>query len=180
METTMEDTEIIGNGGEECCPNFDPSLWDNIEHRWENRLFLRDSVPEIFHMPLPRTYGNVITRMWKKAQAAGAAPDRKDFLLLAYDPSPFKGELYMAITKEIPGEDNVRLSGNFVSKVFDGPYNKVPAYIREMNGYLGSKRKEAEKYFFYYAYCPKCAKKYGHNYIVALAQVKDKHPALVL
>jgi len=180
METTLHKSETLSDTTEECCPKFEPALWNNIEHKWENRLFLRDSIPEVFHIPLPGTYSKVITKMWKKAEAAGAAPDRKDFLLLAYDPSPFKSELYMAITKEIPGENNVRLSGNFISKVFDGPYNKVPAYIREMNEYLDSKKKEAEKYYFYFAYCPKCAKKYGHNYVVALAQVKDKHPALVL
>lgn len=77
----------------------------------------------------------------------------------------------MAITKEIPGEENVKLSGNFISKVFDGPYNNVPSYMKEMNEYLASVNKAAKKYYFYYAYCPKCAKKYGHNYIVALAEV---------
>lgn len=173
METTAEKTKTTSESAEECCPEFDPTLWNNVEHKWEDKLFLKDSVPEIFHIPLPGVYGKAITRMWKKAEDAGAAPDRKDFLLLAYDPSPFKGELYMAITKEIPGEENVRLSGNFISKVFDGPYNKVPTYIKEMNGYLADKRKVAKKYYFYFAYCPKCAVKYGHNYIVALAQVGD-------
>lgn len=156
---------------EACCPEFDRSPWDNKKHVWSDKLFLKDSVPELFHIPLPSMYGKVITRMWKKANDAGAAPDLKDFLLLAYDPSPFKGELFLAITKEIPGEENVKLSGTYMSKVFDGPYNQVPKYIKEMEGYLASLKMKAKKYYFYYAYCPKCAKKYGHNYIVALAEV---------
>lgn len=175
METTMNETRAISESTEECCPKFDPSRWNNIQHKWENKLFLKDSIPEIFHMPLPGSYGKVITRMWNKAEKAGAAPDRQDFLLLAYDPSPFKSELYMSITKEVPGEENVRISGNFISKVFDGPYSKVPAYIREMNGFLASKKKTAKKFYFYFAYCPKCAKKYGHNYIVALAELSENH-----
>jgi hypothetical protein len=32
----------------------------------------------------------------------------------------------MTVTKEIPGAENVQLSGTFLSKVFDGPYNAVP------------------------------------------------------
>ena len=34
-----------------------------------------------------------------------------------------------------------------------------------------SQGKKAGKYYFYYTSCPKCAKKYGHNYIVAFAEV---------
>lgn len=165
---------------ETCCPEFDPALWNNVEHKWENKLFLKDSVPEVFHFPLPGTYAKAVSRMWKKAEDAGAAPDRKDFLLLAHDPSPFKSELFMSVTKEVPGEQNVRLSGTFISKVFDGPYHKVPAYIKEMNGYLASRRKAPVKLYFNFAYCPKCAKKYGHNYIAVLAEVKENHSSLVL
>jgi len=34
------------------------------------------------------------------------------------------------------------------------------------------KGKTARKYYFYFNTCPKCAKAYGHNYAVALAQVE--------
>jgi hypothetical protein len=175
METTMQEKPIISDAADECCPKFEPSLWNEVEHEWQNKLFLKDTVPEIFHFPVPGTYSKAITRMWKKAEDAGAAPDRKDFLLLAYDPSPFKGELFMSITKEVPGAENVRLSGTFVSKVFDGPYHKVPGYIKEMDQYLKANNKVATKYYFSFAYCPKCSKKYGHNYIVALAEVTKVH-----
>ena len=92
-------------------------------------------------MPLPSMMAKVIGRMWKKAQDAGAAPEMKDFLLLAYDPSPWKSELYMNVTKEVPGAENVKLTGTFVSKVFDGPYNHVPKYLNEFRRYLELKRK---------------------------------------
>lgn len=171
MNTVMQEKPSVSNETDICCPEFDPTLWENKEHHWDNKLFLKDSVPEVFHIPLPGVYGKAITRMWKKAEEAGAAPARENFLLLAYDPSPFKGELYMSITKEIPGEENVKISGTFFSKVFDGPYNKVPRYIEEANSYLATLGKKAKRYYFNYAYCPKCAKKYGHNFIVALAEV---------
>ena len=122
-------------------------------------------------MPLPRMVRRIVGRMWGKAQAAEAAPDMKDFLLLAYDPSPWKGEFYMSATREVPGAENVRLSGTFISKIFDGPYNRIPKYIKEMEQYLRGLGKESKKYYFYYTTCPKCAKKYGHNYIVAFSEV---------
>jgi hypothetical protein len=105
------------------------------------------------------------------AKDAGAAPDMKDFLLLAYDPTPFKSEFFMTVTKEVPGAENFKLSGTFVSKVFDGPYRAVPRWVRELDVYLRSQGQAAGKYYFYFTYCPKCAKSYGHNYCVAFAQV---------
>jgi hypothetical protein len=155
----------------ECCPVFDPLPWENKTHNWVDKPFIIDYLPQFFHMPFPPMMGKVIGRMWKKAQEAGAAPEMKDFLLLAYDPSPWKSELYMNVTKEVPGAENVKLTGTFISKVFDGPYNNVPKYIKELDSYLAGKGEKAKKYYFYYTTCPKCAKKYGHNYIVAFAEV---------
>jgi len=47
----------------------------------------------------------------------------------------------------------------------------VDSWIKEMNGYVKSKGKELKKLYFYYTACPKCAKKYGKNYVVLLAQI---------
>jgi hypothetical protein len=55
--------------------------------------------------------------------------------------------------------------------VFDGPYNHVPKYLKEFHKYLALIEKKPKKIYFYYTTCPKCAKKYGHNYIVAFAEV---------
>lgn len=31
--------------------------------------------------------------------------------------------------------------------------------------------KDEKDYYFYYTTCPKCAKKYGHNYIIAFVEI---------
>ncbi len=156
---------------EECCQKFNPKPWDEKTHIWKNKLFIKETMPQFLHMPLPWLIGKMITRMWKKAEDAKAAPDLKDFLWLAYDPSPWKSENYIYVTKEVPNALNVKLSGTFISKVFDGPYNQVPVWLKEMDAYLAEKGKKAKKYYFYYTTCPKCAKKYGHNYVVAFAEI---------
>lgn len=155
-----------------CCPQFDPSIWDDKTHVWNDKLFIQDNIPQIFHIPLPSMVGKVMERMWNAAKQAGAAPELKDFLVLAYDPSPWKCEYYLAVTKEVPGAANVKITGTFLSKVFDGPYNEVPKWIKEMDIYVAGKGKKVKKYYFYYTTCPKCAKKYGHNYVVAFAEVE--------
>lgn len=155
-----------------CCPVFDPKPWDEVTHHWENKLFMMTAVPQLFHMPLPGIYSKTITKMWQDAEACGIAPPTSDFMLMAYDPSPWKSELYMTITKEDPSVNCVKMTGTFVTKVFDGSYGQVPKYLKALEAYLSEQGQTAEKYYFYYTTCPKCAKKYGHNYIVAIAQIK--------
>lgn len=165
MTSQREQSEV-------CCPEFDPKPWDEKTHQWNDKLFIRDIVPQLFHMPLPGAMNRIIGRMWNQIQAAEAAPDMSEFLMLAYDPTPWKSELYLSVTKEVPGAENVKLSGTFLSKVFDGPYSAVHQWIKTMDKYVAAQGKKTLKYFFYYTTCPKCAKKYGHNYVVAFAQVE--------
>lgn len=93
--------------------------------------------------------------------------------MLAYDPSPWKSELYISVNKDVPNIENVKLSGKYISKVFDGAYNDVPKWITIFDEYLKKNSYKLLKYYFYYTTCPKCAKKYGHNYVVAFAQIEE-------
>jgi len=152
-----------------CCPKFNPEPWEESEVVFKDKMFIKKTTPQIFHMPIPGLYGKTITDTCAVLEKEKATD--KDFMMLSYDPSPWKSELYFSVTKEVPGEENVHLSGTFATKVFDGPYNHVPKWLEEMEGYLDSINKKAKKYYFYYTTCPKCAKKYGHNYVVIFAQV---------
>ncbi len=153
-----------------CCLPLDTSLWDEKSFEWKDKLFLQDQVVQFLHIPLNMT--SVVKRMFAKIEAANAMPDRKDFLMLCYDPSPWKSEIYMTISKDVPGGKVARLSGTFLSKVFDGPYHHVPKWIKVMDAYVADKGFKVKKYFFHFAYCPKCMKKYGKNHAIAFAQVK--------
>lgn len=155
----------------QCCPKFDPEPWHDKEIVWKDKLFIKDTVIQFMHMPLPGVFGKTVARMWKKIEDAGANPDIKDFIMLATESSPWKGELYINATTEVPNAENVKLSGTYITKVFDGPYNAVPKWVNEMSQYVSQKGKTVKKYYFYYTTCPKCAKVYGHNYVVAFAEV---------
>ena len=155
---------------QECCAPFDVAKWHNIRHEWHNKLFLKDSLPEILHIPLPGTYRKTISRMWKIASDAGAAPDPKDFLLLAHDPSAFKAELYMSVTKDIKDHDVVKFNGSFLSLVYEGSYRDVHKFLRKTDKFLSANGLAPKKYYIYFPYCPKCAEKYGHNYMVVVTE----------
>jgi hypothetical protein len=155
----------------ECCPEFDPKKWDKKTFNWKNKHFIKESVPTLFHIPFPPMIGKKIMKMYNLAVNAKADPPKKEWLVLFYDPHPFKSELYMNVTKPVKNGNNTNISGTFLTGVFDGPYNAVPKFIKEMDKYLSKKGKKAKKYYVHYAYCPKCSKKFGHNYMILFAGV---------
>ena len=50
----------------ECCPKFNPKLWDNKKVVWKNKLFVKDRYFSAFHIPL--NIGSVIKRNCKKIE----------------------------------------------------------------------------------------------------------------
>lgn len=150
-----------------CCPRFKPELWQEKEVGFKDKLFLKDHVTSVFHIPL--NFGKVMERSMAKIEKAGAKAAEQ--LVLSDETSPWGADVYIAVEKEVPKADMEKISGMFLTKVFEGSYNNMGKYVEEMKAYVHSKGKELKKLFFYYTYCPKCAKAYGKNYIVLLAGV---------
>ncbi len=154
-----------------CCPEFNPKHWDNRTLVWKGKKFIKGTTPTFFHIPFPPLMGRTISKMCKQVEGEKAMLPLKDWLLLMRDPSPFTSELFLSTTRNIPDANNVTISGTFFAKVFDGPYNAVPKWIKELDSVLAAKGKKAKDYYVHYAYCPKCSEKYGHNYAVVFAQI---------
>jgi hypothetical protein len=151
----------------ECCPKFDPAPWNEKEITLDNRLFLKDRVTSFFHIPL--NFSSVMKRSMKKIENENALA--KDFLLLSDENSLWGADIYIATDKEVSNSEMQRISGKFLTKVFEGPYQNVRNWIKEMNEYVGNKNKNLKKLYFYYTTCPKCAKTCGKNYVVLFAEV---------
>ena len=122
-------------------------------------------------MHIPLNMGSVIKKMWEKTKAAVAEVDMKDWILLSDDVSSWKSVQYMAVSKEVPGAENVKISGTFLTKVFEGPYKDAKNWHGEMIEYAVAKGKEPKRILFYYTTCPKCVKIHGKNYVVGFAEV---------
>ena len=106
------------------------------------------------------------------AESSNSVPSNQDDVLLLFnDPTAFKSEMYLSVTSNVPKAKNVALTGTFVSKVFEGKYNSIPKFLKQMDAYLSRQNKKAKDFFVHYAYCPKCAKKTDHNYMVIFAEV---------
>lgn len=150
-----------------CCPRFNPEPWDEKEIYWQNKLFLKDRVRSFFHIPI--NFGKVVTKNMKLIEESGSKPDEP--LMLSDEVSPWRSNLYIEINQEIPGAESENISGTLLAKVFEGSYNNMGKWIKEMKAFVESKDKSVKKLYFYYTTCPKCAKVYGKNYTVIFAKI---------
>jgi len=163
LEQTNYDNSETG-----CCAKLDIELWDGRELDWKDKLFLKDHIRSFLHIPL--NFGSVVSRDHAAVQDAAAYPEEPFWF--TDEVSPWGSDIYLAVEKEIEGVQIEKVSGKFLTKVFDGPYRDVGKWVREMEAYVADQGRTMKKLFFYYATCPKCSKHYGKNHVVLFAQVQ--------
>jgi hypothetical protein len=151
-----------------CCPKFNPEGWDGQELHFRDKTFVRAETSSAMHIPL--NMGSVFARVGKHMEDAGDL-DTDNMIILSRDLSAWKAEHLFASDTDIPEEKMTTLSGDFVTKVFEGPYRDAKNWYDEMKVLAGRKGEPGEVYFFYTT-CPKCAKAYGKNYVVGVAEIQ--------
>jgi hypothetical protein len=150
-----------------CCPPFDPRPWDGTEHVWHDKLFVKEHVLTLFHVPL--NMSKVIVGAKLRIETAGAEPRQP--LMLADDRSAWGSDLYLEVTKPVEGMTLAPLSGTFLTRVFEGPFKDAPRWIADMKSYVAQKGQTIERLYLAYTTCPACAKAYGKNQVVVFARV---------
>ena len=152
---------------EVCCPEFDPEPWDNKVLEWENKRFIKEKVRTFFYAPL--NFGNVITSIDTRIKEAGASIIEN--LVLSDHTSKWNMDIYLAVDQEIPKTKTVTLSGKYLSRVYEGDFKKTGEWCKDFEQYSKSLGLAIEKWYMWYTTCPKCAKKYGKNYVVIITKV---------
>jgi hypothetical protein len=150
-----------------CCAPVNRQVWDNKEWHWKDKPFLHDHVHALLHIPLD--FGKVMGRDQALVEAAEAWPQQPFWL--SDDVSPWGSELYTAVEKDISGQTMSRLSGTFLSRVFEGPYSSVGQFHKEVEDQARQQGKKVEKLYTFYATCPKCLSALGKNEMVVFAKV---------
>ena len=85
--------------------------------------------------------------------------------------SPWNMDIYLAVDKEVNGLANVTLTGKFLCKVFEGNFRETGKWTIDYETFAKSKNLKIEKLYMWYTTCPKCAKKYGKNYVAILGKI---------
>jgi len=153
-----------------CCPRFIPDEWDDRQLHFRDKRFVKAKTVSFLHIPL--NMGGVFKRTFAAVEDAGAQ-DLEQFIVLSRDNSPWSADHFFSVTKDVPGQKMVRLSGDYRTKVFEGPFRNMGKWYRELLEISGDRN--ADTYFFYTT-CPRCAKHYGKNYVVGLAGLTNSPP----
>ncbi len=160
----MNDQKVKPTG---CCEPFNHEPWQDKEITWKEKLFVKDHVISFLHIPL--NMGSIVIKNMNLIEKANAKAQYQ--LMLTDEKSLWGADIYIDVSKKVPGAQMATLSGTFLTKVFEGPYQNVGIWSQEMKEYVKNKGKKLNKLYFSYTTCPKCAKVYGKNYVVIFAQV---------
>lgn len=150
-----------------CCDPFNPEPWQDKEITWKDKIFVKDHVTSFLHIPL--NMGQKVIKNMKLIEKAKAEAPQQ--LMLTDEKSLWGADIYIDVSKNVPGAKMATISETFLTKVFEGPYQNVGRWAKEMQEHVSNKGKKLEKLFFSYTTCPKCAKAYDKNYVVLFAQV---------
>jgi hypothetical protein len=129
MQTNALPHQDLSDRPTGCCPRFDPAGWDGVELHFRDKRFIRAETRSAMHLPL--NMSKVFGRVHAHIEAAGGY-DPDNTIVLSRDLSPWKAEHLFATEGDVPDEDATTLSGDFVTKVFDGPYNEAKSWYGEM------------------------------------------------
>lgn len=150
-----------------CCPEFDPVPWHEKTFVWADKKFVKDTVKTFFYMPL--NFGRTMKKLDQKLTKAAATSPQG--LCLSEHTSKWKMDLYLAVDKNIAEAENITMSGEFYSKVYEGKFKDTGKWSNDFINTLASKGLSTDKCFIWYTTCPKCAKKYGKNYVVFITRI---------
>jgi hypothetical protein len=156
----------------ECCPRFKPEGWNEQQLHFDAKPFVRVETRSLFHIPV--NMGSVFSETFEQLLQEHAI-DEHQSIILSRDLSAWKSEHLFAITSSLaitdPNQELVHLSGDFYTKVFEGPYKNAPQWYEQLKDQVKSLGKQPKEIYFFYTTCPKCAQYYGKNYVVGFAHM---------
>lgn len=101
-----------------CCPRFNPDGCDGRELHFKDKLFVKAVTKSVDHVPVDMGPG--FQKTLEAIEKAGAHnPD--EFVVLSRDMSDVNGEQFFSVSKPVSGQQVVKSSGDYRTKVFEGP-----------------------------------------------------------
>ena len=151
----------------ECCPEFIFEPWDDKEFTWENKKFIKEKVFTLFYIPI--NFGQKMVKLMNVLDKTKT--QCPDWLCLSHHTSKWNMDIYLAVDKDVPDAENISLTGKFYTKVYEGKYSETGKWSKDFKQRILEKGLKVKRWFMWYTTCPKCAKKYGKNYVVTVGEV---------
>jgi len=146
---------------------LNPLEWDRKEIIWRDKTFYKTHFLAFFHVPL--NIGGKIVEGFARIKETGLTAEN---MILVKNDNLFGADLLIPIAHKSDIFKTELITGKFLTRLFEGHYGDMRAWLKETKKYCAEKGFSAQEFIFWYATCPKCAKKYGDKVqVVVLAKV---------
>jgi hypothetical protein len=139
-----------------CCRHLSPAEWDQKEIVWRDKPFYKDHYLAFLHVPI--NFGGKIIKGLDKVNEAGLSSEQ---MVLTRNDTLWGADLLIPISRNAKRFKTEIISGKFFTKLFEGHYGDMGKWIGETKKWCKEKGANAQEFIFWYATCPKCAKKRG-------------------
>ena len=103
------------------CEPFNPEPWQVKEIVWKDKIFVKDHVASFLHIPL-NMRGKIIKNLELIEKARAKTPYQQ---MLTDEKSLLGADIYIDVSRDFPGARIATLSGTFLIKVFECPYQNA-------------------------------------------------------
>jgi hypothetical protein len=139
---------------EKCCDYLIPEEWDKKEIVWRDKPFYKTRYWSFLHVPI--NLGKKIIEGVKKIQQSGLTAEQ---MMLSQNDGMWGAELLIPISGKTDRFEVEYLTGRFLTRLFEGHYGDMRKWIKETQIWCKENGRESDEFIFWYATCPKCAKK---------------------
>lgn len=141
---------------DQCCDRLLPEEWDQKEIIWRDKPFYKSHYGAFLHVPL--NIGKKIIRGMKNIQESGLMAEN---MVLVKNDTLWGADILIPIREKTDRFKTEVITGKFFTSLFEGHYGEMGHWLREVRKRCRAKGLNPSEYIFWYATCPKCAKKYG-------------------
>ncbi|MFA5925688.1 MAG: hydrolase [Parcubacteria group bacterium] len=152
----------------DCCKRLLPEEWDKKEIVWRDKPFYRDRYFSFLHVPI--NFGGKIAKGLENIREAGLVSEQ---MVLSRRDTLWGGEMLIPISNKTEQFQTELITGRFLTRLFEGHYGDMRKWIKETGKFCVERGYKPNEYIFFYATCPKCAKKHRDKVqIVIFAKVE--------
>lgn len=152
-----------------CCKDIDISKWRLKKLVWKRKPFYVVKYGSFFHIPIG--IGKAMVKGMETVSKKYSTPYPE--LWLSKETGLFSAKMMFAVDNASTSDPDIEeLTGTFVTRGFQGPYKSMGNFIRVFIEQVRQKYgKKPSELYFWYANCPKCAKKQGGPKIVIFGRI---------
>jgi hypothetical protein len=138
----------------ECCKRLTPAEWDKKEIVWRDKPFYKSRYRAFLHVPI-----NIGKKIAEGMKMIGEAGLTSEPMMLSRNDTMWGAEILIPISGRTGRFRTELITGRFLTRLFEGHYADMKKWIKETKKYCESRGYKAREFIFWYATCPKCAKK---------------------